>query len=63
MFGWQVGPEKEMGPTRNTEPDGTTMVAPSVLQAATHAASNACMIMWCQITFMDRKFKSGSWNN
>lgn len=45
MFGWQVGPEKEMGPTRNTEPDGTTMVAPSILQAAAHAASNACIIM------------------
>lgn len=45
MFGSQLWPEKEMGPRRNTEPDGTTIVAPSILQAAAHAASNACINM------------------
>jgi len=37
MFGSQLGPEKEIGFTKNTEPDGTTIVEPSTLQAATHA--------------------------
>ena len=43
MFGWQFGPEKVIGLTRNTNPYGTTMVDPSTLQAAAHAASNACI--------------------
>jgi len=40
MFGWQYGPENEMGPTRNT--DGTITFDASTLQAAAHAAWNAC---------------------
>lgn len=43
IFGWQSGPEKETGPTKNTEPDGTTIADPSTLQAAAHAATNACV--------------------
>lgn len=42
MFGSQLGPEKEIGFTKNTEPDGTTIVEPSTLQAAAHASSKAC---------------------
>lgn len=41
MFGSQLGPEKEIGFTRNTEPDGTTIVDASILQAAAHASSKA----------------------
>ena len=42
MFDPQLGPEKEMGLTRKTDPDGTTIVDASTLQADAHAASNAC---------------------
>lgn len=38
-----IWPEKVIGLTRNTNPYGTTMVDPSTLQAAAHAASNACI--------------------
>ena len=37
MFGWQLGPEKESGLTRNTNPDGTNNVDASTLQAASNA--------------------------
>lgn len=42
MFAWQYGPENEMGPTRNSDSDGTITVDASTLQAAAHAAWNAC---------------------
>ncbi|WRX22489.1 hypothetical protein QQP08_014976 [Theobroma cacao] len=34
-----------MGPTRNTDPDGTITVDASTLQAAAHAATNAWFAM------------------
>jgi hypothetical protein len=43
MFAWQYGPEKEIGPTRNTYSAGTINVDASTLQAAAHAAWNACV--------------------
>lgn len=43
MFAAQYGPENEMGPTRNWDPDGTMSVDASTLQAAAHAAWNACV--------------------
>lgn len=43
MFGSQ--PENETGATRKTDPDGTTIVDASTLQAAAHAASNACLAL------------------
>lgn len=43
MFAWQYGPENEMGPTRNTDSAGTIIIDASTLQAAAHAASNACI--------------------
>lgn len=43
MFGSQLGPEKVIGLTRNTDPDGTIIVDPRTWQAAAHAASNACL--------------------
>jgi len=42
MFGSHLGPENEIGFTRKTEPDGTTNVEASILQAAAHASSKAC---------------------
>lgn len=45
MFGWQLGPENEIGFTRKTEPDGTTIVEASILQAAAHASSKACQFL------------------
>lgn len=36
------GPLKEMGLTRNLSPCGITKVAEGTLQAAFHAAENAC---------------------
>lgn len=44
MFDSQFDPEKEMGLTKNTDPDGTTIVDASTLQASVHAASNACFV-------------------
>lgn len=43
MLAWQYGPENETGPTRNWDPDGTMSVDASTLQAAAHAAWNACI--------------------
>ena len=44
MFGWQFGPEKEIGLTKNTDPDGIIIVEASTLQVSIHAASNACIM-------------------
>jgi len=45
MLGSQLGPENEIGFTRKTEPDGTTIVEASILQAAAHASSKAYHFM------------------
>lgn len=37
MFGWQLGPANEMGPTRKVNFDGTVIVDASTLHAAAHA--------------------------
>lgn len=47
MLGSQLVPEKEMGLSRNTDPDGTTIVDATTLQASAQAASNACNVFWC----------------
>lgn len=46
MLASQLGPEKDTGWTRKTDPDGTTIVDASTLQAAAHAASNACLTLY-----------------
>ncbi|KAJ6903934.1 hypothetical protein NC651_021179 [Populus alba x Populus x berolinensis] len=43
MSAWQYGPEKEIGPTRNAYSAGTIIVDAATLQAAAHAAWNACV--------------------
>ena len=45
MFCSQLDPEKVIGKTKKTDPDGTTIVDASTLQAAAHAASNACLAL------------------
>lgn len=45
MFCSQLDPEKEIGKTKKTDPDGTTIVDASTLQAAAHAASNDCLAL------------------
>lgn len=45
MFSSQLEPENEIGLSRKTEPDGTTIVEASILQAAAHASSKACHFM------------------
>lgn len=57
MFGSQLGPEKETGFTKNTEPYGTTIVEPSTLQAASHAPSKACII-FCLLQVNTQKWKN-----
>jgi hypothetical protein len=42
MSGSQLGLENEIGFTRKTEPDGTTIVDASILQIVAHASSKAC---------------------
>lgn len=42
ILGLQFGPAKEIGLRRKTDPDGTSIVDDSTLQAAAHAARNAC---------------------
>jgi hypothetical protein len=42
MFGSQLGLENEIGFTRKTEPDGTTIVDASILRVVAHASSKAC---------------------
>ena len=43
MLGWQSGPAKEIGPTKNLESEGTRTVDDWTLQAAAHADWNACI--------------------
>ncbi len=43
MFCAQLDPEKVIGLTRKIDPDGTTIVDASTLQAAAQAAPNACL--------------------
>ncbi|GAB4849219.1 hypothetical protein Ancab_004030 [Ancistrocladus abbreviatus] len=60
----QLGPEKEIEYSRNSEPDGTSTVDASTSQAASHASSNACTVttmMLCAATYDWRHLSSPLW--